>query len=299
MALVLGIDAAWTEAGSSGVALLQIAHGALRVLTCAPSYASFVGYAQGKPIDWCRPLNGPLNAAELLAAATEIGKAPIDIVAIDMPISRVSFARRRSADQEISRAFGAAWAGTHSPTALRPGPYGHRITRDLISAGFCLAVREGDSAAPPALIEVYPLAALVRLMNLPRRPPYKVARNARYWRGAQAAERIDNLLQVWSAIFATLQQAMVELSFNIPERCNVPRLSALKPYEDGLDALISAYVGALFLQGKTEAFGDADAAIWVPKIGQSTGATSDYLAAIQHLLPEWDNLSDRIAFRDL
>ena len=42
MPLVLGIDPAWTETGSSGVALLQIANGRRTLLEVASSYAEFL-----------------------------------------------------------------------------------------------------------------------------------------------------------------------------------------------------------------------------------------------------------------
>jgi predicted RNase H-like nuclease len=300
MALVLGIDAAWTETGSSGVALLECTKGERRIIVCAPSYASFIAYSEGIPIDWRKPVGGSLNVSDLLKAATRLGRAPIDVVAVDMPIARTKISKRRTADQEIATEFGGAWASTHSPTCQRPGPYGHRVTEHFIAAGFSLATKQCHSGTR-SLIEVYPLAALVRLMDVRRRPPYKVARSAKYWPGSKPAERIDKLLKEWSAIVACLKSEISELHFKVPDRHEVAHLSALKPYEDALDGIISAYVGALFLQGAAEAHGDGEAAIWVPKSRQrrETDIADRYLTAAQETLSDWNSPSDIEAFRKL
>ncbi len=300
MALVLGIDAAWTERGSSGVALLECTKGEHRVIVCAPSYASFIAYSEGIPIDWRKPIGGSLNVSELLKAATQLGRAPINVVAIDMPIARTKISKRRTADQEISRKFGSAWASTHSPTLQRPGAYGHRLTEDLVAAGFSLATKQEHSAAC-SLIEVYPLAALVRLMDVPKRPQYKVSRSANYWRGTKPAERIDKLLEEWSDIVKRLKSEISELHFKVPDRHEIAHLSALKPYEDALDGVISAYVGALFLSGAAEAFGDNEAAIWVPKAATAPrcAISGGYLAAVQDTLSDWNSPRDIEAFRKL
>jgi predicted RNase H-like nuclease len=45
---------------------------------------------------------------------------------------------------------------------------------------------------------------------------------------------------------------------------NAATLSDLKPVEDLIDAVISAWVGSTFIEGRAEAFGDEVSAIWVP-----------------------------------
>jgi predicted RNase H-like nuclease len=301
MALVLGIDAAWTEAGSSGVALLECTKGERRVIACAPSYASFVAYSENIPIDWRKPADGSLDVFELLKAAKRLGRATIDVVAIDMPVARTKITGRRAADQTISAEFGSAWASTHSPTLQRPGAYGHNLTENFRSAGYSLATAH-EHSAPCSLIEVYPLAAFVRLMNVSKRPPYKASKSAKYWKESRRPEeRIGKLLDVWSEIVRCLRSDISELNFKVPDRRKIAHLSELKPYEDALDAVISAYVGALFLQGAAEAFGDGEAAIWVPMSQHSrkARATNNYLTAVQETLSDWDSPPDTKAFRNL
>ena len=221
MALVLGIDASWTANGSSGVALMRIAKAERRVLAAAPSYAGFISLAeQGTaPPHWIRPPGGAPDVYRLLEAAHELGGASLDVVAIDMPMALTDLADRRIADNKISKEFGAACAGTHSINPTRPGPFGKSISDAFRKAGFSLATTS-YTTGKPALIEVYPLAALVRLMRLDKRPPYKVTKTAAYWKGKQIEERRDLLRREWTRIFAALQTQISEIGFTIPTQCS-------------------------------------------------------------------------------
>lgn len=50
----------------------------------------------------------------------------------------------------------------------------------------------------------------------------------------------------------------------LPTSDEVNRLSALKRYEDVLDAIVCGWVSVCFVEGAAEAYGDESAAIWVP-----------------------------------
>jgi predicted RNase H-like nuclease len=50
----------------------------------------------------------------------------------------------------------------------------------------------------------------------------------------------------------------------LPEEGTVGSLARLKPYEDALDALVSAWIGLEYLAGRATALGDEQAAVWVP-----------------------------------
>ncbi len=300
MGLILGIDAAWTATGSSGVALLEYAGTSRRIVACAPSYASFIDRSKGKPIDWRAPAGGLPDVTALLQAAVTIGNAPIDVVAIDMPIARTRISGRRAADQDISKAFAGAWASAHSPTPGRPGEFGYQLAKSFTDAGFLLATTE-NRRAKPALIEVYPLAALVRLLNLDVRPPYKVSRSARYWPelASKKKERIARLLTEWTSIENNLMRWISMDCFKPPRPEEMRHLSELKPYEDALDAIISAYVGALFLSNEVEPYGDGYAAIWVPKQRKSAQRPDEYLSAVGATLSEWNSPADESTSRNL
>jgi predicted RNase H-like nuclease len=263
VALVLGIDAAWTEHGSSAVALLHVGDGRRSVVAVAPSYAGFIGLGRGEPAEWRHPPGGVPLVSDLLGAAAALGGGPVDIVAVDMPLSRRPILGRRNADQAVSRAFGRHGAAVHSPAPDRPDKAVTGMARDFEAAGFQLATTR---SRPPSLIEVYPLAALVRLLRAERRPAYKVSKVARYrWPGDISA-RIDRLLLTWRSICDELEREVGKLGIDFPERSFVRSASQLKPYEDAIDAVISAWVGACFLDGTAEPFpaDDPDAAIWIP-----------------------------------
>jgi predicted RNase H-like nuclease len=270
MSLVLGIDAAWTEKGSSGVALLRITNGKRTVLEAASSYAAFVNGQDGMPDT--RP-----DVEALLRRAENIAGAVVNLVALDMPMARTEFTGRRCADNKVSEAFGKSWASTHTPNEARPGHHGKQFHDAFAKAGYRLSTNCSQVAGGHALVEVYPLAALVRLMNVEVRPTYKVARVAGYFRTEKPplsrSQRIDRLLETWAKILSALRGEISELRFEMPDRSTLKSATELKPYEDKLDALISAWVGACVREGRAEPLGNNDCAIWVPT--KPSGATQD------------------------
>jgi predicted RNase H-like nuclease len=260
MALILGIDAAWTKAGPSGIALLETRNGRRTVLAANSSYSEFLG-------DDARDHQLARDATLLLQKAESIAGAVVDLVAIDMPMARTRITGRRVADNAISVAFSAQWASTHSPSEMRPGLFGERIANSFAKAGYRLATDILQVTAGQALVEVYPLVGLVRLMNAAVRPAYKVAKIAKYYRNIvpplAKEQQIERLLEAWAEIITALGREISDFHFELPER---PLKSAtkLKPYEDKLDAIICAWVGACVIEKKAQPFGNHDCAIWAP-----------------------------------
>ena len=263
MALVLGIDAAWTETGSSGIALLANRNGVRTVLAANSSYAEFLGNDAGDH----QTIGMLPDARLLLQRAENIAGAPVDLVAIDMPMANTRIRGRRVSDNAISVAFGAQWASTHSPSETRPGAYGEYITNSFAKAGYQLATDTLRVAAARALIEVYPLVGLVRLMNATVRPAYKVAKIAKYYRDSvpplSKEQRIERLLETWSEIVTALRREIPSFHFDLPA-LPLKSIAELKPFEDKLDAIISAWVGACMIEKKAQPYGNDDFAIWAP-----------------------------------
>jgi predicted RNase H-like nuclease len=254
--VILGVDAAWTLGNPSGVALLAETGGNRpRLLAAQPSYAAFIDGMAG---------DGPHAppVIELLDAAEQRAGAPVDVVAVDMPLATAPFSARREADNAVSRAFGAAGCGTHSPNAVRPGAIAETYRRCLADRGVRLAT--AGHTEFPALVEVYPHAALLRLCGRPRRLPYKVARCGRYWPELSRAERKQRLLGIWAEIRERLGRVMEGVGSVLGAPDPALPLAALKAYEDTLDAVVCAWIGLCFARGQAEAFGDDSAAIWVP-----------------------------------
>src|SRR5262245_5589731 len=245
---------------SSAVALLGTSGSERHVIGVAPCYTGFIGLADALQVEWIKPPGGAPDVAQLLATAKCLAGAPVDVVAIDMPMSTNMIGGYRIADCKLSTAFGAMQVSTHTPSVDRPGSLGKRMTTEFAQAGFHLATVKNRPM--PSLVEVFPLAGLVRLMSLSKRPAYKAAKTSRYWPDLSLPRRMSRLIDNWIAIEAALRLEIGNLGFELPQ--SAPSLASLKPYEDALDAVICAWIGACFAEGKAEPFGDDEAAIWVP-----------------------------------
>ena len=266
MPSVLGIDAAWTVTEPSGVSLLAAEReGDWRCAAVAPSYGSFLALAAGTPVDWtARPEAAPADPGALLAAASTLGAAPVDVVAVDMPLATLPIAGRRPADDAVSRAFGSRGVSAHSPSALRPGPLADSLRADFAARGYRLATA-ATGRRTPALIEVYPHASLLSLTGAAYRVPYKVQRSARYHPGTGVRERIRRLHAELASILDHLRDRLGGIEIALPAASNIPSLRLLKRYEDALDGLVCAWSALRYRAGEAEPFGDETAAIWVPR----------------------------------
>ena len=265
--LVLGIDAAWTETQPSGVALIRRDRSGWRVLRVAPSYETFLAGGHGQTLDWENgsPRGAVPDLAALLSASEAASEAAVSLVAVDMPLSVTPILGRRAGDLEISRRFGSRGCSTHSPSGDRPGAISLELSRDLVSRGFEIATAASAAPPLPCAIEVYPHPALLVLLGRSYRVPYKVTRSAQYWPGTSVRERIRRIGRELRTIARGLESVLGPLPFSIPRSSRVPTLAFWKRYEDALDALVSAWVGAMVLDGKAEPFGDEESAVWVPR----------------------------------
>ena len=177
MSAILGIDAAWTASRPSGVALLQQRGERWRCVALAPSDAQFEGLAAGRAVDWqARPPGSAPDLAALLSVSQQLLEGePVQVIAVDMPLSLEPIRGRREADAAVSRAFGAQGCAVHSPSAERPGALADRLRADAENLGYPLATAATPAGRTPALLEVYPHPALLRLLGARYRLPYKVA----------------------------------------------------------------------------------------------------------------------------
>jgi predicted RNase H-like nuclease len=260
---VLGVDAAWSSTHDSAFALVEwVETGLGHLLAAAPTLDRFASVC-GLPI--ARRPGSKLDAnLALESAAARLGGVLPHVVTADLPLSCAPILGRRAADDAISRRFGAAGCTTHSPTVDRPGRIGRDFQTALEAASFRLATAH-DSVAAGSLIEVYPHPALLRLMHTPRRIPYKVGKTSTYWPGRPHAERlalISTQLRRVAEILDTLVAGTLAAFATLVDGRST--LAGLKPAEDLLDAIVSAWVGIAALSGAAEPFGDEISAIWVP-----------------------------------
>jgi predicted RNase H-like nuclease len=263
---ILAIDAAWTASQPSGVALVQQRGNGWRCIALAPSYESFMETVAATATDWAvrRFPGSEPDFSRLLEAAGELAGRSVDLVTLDMPVARSAFTTRREADRAVSREFSSRWCAAHSPTPTRPGPLGARISGALSAAGYALATTATISPGGRQFLEVYPHPAFLSLLRRAQRVPYKVSKSRKYWPGESVPGRIRNLLSEFSAIRGALAEVFDGLRLELPEPTTVKSLSALKRYEDGLDALVCGWMGVEYLAGRTVPLGNDDAAIWCP-----------------------------------
>ena len=258
---VLGIDAAWTLTEPSGVALAVDEGAGWRLAAVEASYDRFIERANAGEPGEPRAVGSEPRASALLAAAQKICGRRIDLVAVDMPLSRRPIAARRFCDDEVSRKYGAMGAGTHSPSATRPGRISDMLREAFEQLGYVLCMK------PPArgLIEVYPHPALIELLAESRRLPYKAGKIRAYWRDLTSEDRRLKLHAIWARIVDALEQRIAGVSDALPAPGAKTVGRGLKAFEDKLDAVVCCAVAIACLEGEAEAYGDDDAAIWVPR----------------------------------
>ena len=266
MKSVLGIDAAWTETQPSGVALAEETERGWRLKAVASSYARFealAGLAPEPPAQ--RGMKPDVDA--LLATCRHLTGREPDLIAVDMPLSRLPITGRRNSDNLVSSFYGAKKCGTHSPSEQRPGPVSDGLRSALEERGYVLWTRPAGPSLDrpePALIEVYPHPALIELTNADERLRYKIGKISRYWPGLAPPLRREELFAVWARIVAALERHVEGVEAGLPELDRNASGLALKAYEDALDAVVCAWVAICVLQGRAQAFGDEVSAVWVP-----------------------------------
>ena len=264
MTSILGIDAAWTDHNPSGVALIRTyAAGRWECVALAPSYAAFIDLARGNTIRWDQRQKGGSPEPERLLKAAEqlLGCEQVTVVSVDMPMSLEPIDGPREADRAISKAFGAKRCPAYSPSSASPGPISDQLRESLGSLGYSLALNEPEASTA---IEVYPHPALLCLLNRDYRVPYKAEKSSKYWPGSARCERADLLITEFGSIRKGLTDVIRGIPDFLPASPYCGTFRSLKPYEDALDALVCAWVGARYFEGCAVSYGDDAAAIWVP-----------------------------------
>lgn len=258
--IVLGIDAAWTAAQPSGVAVIRKRRAGWQCVALAPSYASFLDLARGTAIDWrAKPAAGLPRCAELVTASAALAGGTPDVIAIDMPLATSPIVARRAADNAIASAYATRGLGAHSPSEARPGPVADAMRSGFAACGYALATAATPPGTRGVMIEVFPHAAAIALLGSPYRVPYKLSRATQYWPDRSPADRRRALLREWAKLRRALAARVDGIALRVPR---TGTFAALKRYEDALDAALCAWLGAEYLAGRLRAHGDATAAVW-------------------------------------
>lgn len=271
--LVLGIDAAWTAHHPSGVALaLASARGSPRLLRLARSYEEFCRINANEKIDWSTKVHGcEPNILALLGVCKKIANAMPNVIALDIPIGPQFITGRRTADKMVTSAYISRKAGTHSPTAKRPGPISQMLFQQLSACGFeWLHTKSTFSRNKNShvFIEAYPHPAIIELLDLDERLKYKVSKLQKYWPGLEGDKRWAALAQNLARLRTALDKRIAGVADWLPSAKSFIKnesTSRLKGYEDALDAIVCTWIGCEFLAGHCVAYGDEGSAIWLPR----------------------------------
>jgi predicted RNase H-like nuclease len=264
MRCVLGIDAAWTSTQPSGVALVRETPKRWQLVAVAASYHAY--HMQAGALEKSLENSEVFKpvASDLLATSHALCGAPVDLIAIDMPLSHQPITGRRISDNLVSRLYGSRKCGTHTPSAIRPGRISDVLKQGFEAAGYSLLTH---MPAAHGLIEAYPHPALVELTSAPERLPYKAKKIGKYWPELNAAERRIQLFRKWDEIVIALDREIDGVADALPKVQTQASGAALKAYEDALDAVICAWIGICALTGTALPYGDDNSAIWIPKPG--------------------------------
>jgi len=233
--------------------------GSWECVAVAASYQAFVNRSNRAPKTLS---DGRELAHDLLEAAGELTDAQVTLVVADIPLARGPILGRRCADREVSKAYGGQGCATHSPSPKRPGLLSEQLRDGFQERGFHLAAST-DALASRYLIETYPHPALLSLMNVDYRVPYKVTKTAKYSPNEDQPRRMKKLLDILRGIRGELSDKIAGIGCVVPETAET--FSDLKQTEDKIDALVCAWVGMQFLDGKVVPYGDESAAIWLPQ----------------------------------
>ncbi len=270
---VLGIDAAWTAHHPAGVALVKVPkRDRPRLLRVARSYEEFCKMDDHVGIDWSAKVHGSEpNIPALLAACAKIAGATPNVIALDIPIGPQLITERRAADRMVTRAYIRRKAGTHSPTAERPGPISRKLFEQLSACAFKWLHANAspfDRQNSHIFIEAYPHPAIIELLDLNERLKYKVSKLQKYWPALESEQRWMAVTQNLARLRSALDKRLAGVAKWLPSAKSLNRnkpVSRLKGYEDALDAIVCAWIGCEFLAGRCVAYGDGGSAIWLPR----------------------------------
>lgn len=235
----LGIDLAWqSQRNPTGGAALSLNSGTLELTALAP------------------PLRGLEAVQEFIQAhATER-----TVIAVDGPLVIPNVSGQRICELEVSRRYGARHASCHaSNLTLYPDPASVRLSTWLREHGFEHAT---SPAGERTMLEVYPHAAFVALLDRPHIIRYKKGRVSEKCMGLREVQSILSQLPI------AKRHEWIELLERDPASM---RGAARKEFEDLLDAAFCAYLAYHFWrhgESGSEIFGSRQGGYIVnPKLG--------------------------------
>jgi len=257
----------------SGMGMLGFTEMAARPMPNANMDATFIGvdlaWRSDANVSGLAALRGDTNGAELVSVAKGVRSrervlafiqehvTSSCVVAIDAPLIIRNQSGQRPCETLVGMRYGGRHASCHtSNLTLYPDAASARLAGELALLGFT----HGPQAAGTdqrVMIEVYPHAALVALFDLPTIIKYKKGTVAEKRRGLHQLRGRIAEFSTWRPALRSSEQ----LDRLLEQRLESLSGSALKQYEDTLDAVVCAYLALYFAAWgltRNEYFGDAE-----------------------------------------
>lgn len=243
--IIMGWDAAWTPQGSGAWCVVRAERGKHQLLR------------------WETTPRGAEAMKQRLQNVLQTYNP--DLIAMDMPIATTKISGYREADRETTRAFSRYGCPVHSPTPTRPGAWGEICLEVARSYGFQVLTGNGKSSR--SIAEVYPHTAILEMLQLSYRFPYKVTRARTFWPALSPEEARGRCLNHLKILFDRLGTDIA-----LPDwediRPPLRPLAELKAFEDKIDALVCAWAGFHIHSRHFIPYGNEEAAIWNPDLNQ-------------------------------
>jgi len=270
--LILGVDAAWSAGNPSGVALVEWKAGEKpRLLLAARSYEEYCKAEPGQAIEWNVRVTGSIPVfGRILKKTQQEYQRKIEIIALDLPLSPEPMLARRTCDNLVSSLYGKRGAAVHSPTDEQLSRISGKVFDQLTRRGYDLNLTAPAELPQRGLfMEVYPHIAIIELLQLPYRLPYKVHKRSTYWKNATAPERLRNICGSLEALRLAIAENMAGVTELLPPISEVIdeagcAVNVLKGYEDTLDAVVCGWMGYKYACGEAVGYGDHKGMIWGP-----------------------------------
>jgi predicted RNase H-like nuclease len=165
---------------------------------------------------------------------------------------------QRLCETLVSRRYGARHASCHtSNRRLYPNAASTRLATALRAEGFVHAPEAQETPEQRIMLEVYPHAALVALFDLPCVIKYKKGTAVQKCSGLQELQRRIAVLEQYTPALRRNPVLDRVLNHDVTTLAGARR----KLYEDGLDAVICAYLAYFYWVWRwerTEIFGNVE-----------------------------------------
>ena len=246
-ATFVGVDLAWhPEKHPSGVAVLKGDRQRAQLLCVDASVLS----------------------VSALVEYVEKHATPTTCVAVDAPLVIRNEVGQRRCETLLGRCYGAQHASCHSSNLSKyPDAPGVRLAQALSSRNFRHAPDSMPAKSERVMLEVYPHPALLELFRLSSIIRYKKGKVEQRRRGQRELQQCLNKL---SDLNPPLDNT--ELSKFLAVDTNSLSGTALKAYEDKLDAVVCSYIAYHYWfwgLSRTHLFGDVNAGCIMVPMGSS------------------------------